>query len=255
MNSHADTGLATDDYTNGAAPRPILAGAPAATLTNLRILVWSGPVCVLLVFLGLFVMAGFLPPPSAELTGDQMAAVWLDKQLLKQAGMVVCFIGGTLYATFSLGIGLLLGKCTDDTVMPITQTVLGIFGTVYFSFNFLILASAGFRPELSADPTQTLNDLGFIMTFSPAAPFFLQYFAIALTIFQLPAAKRQLPRWVAYFNIWVGIGLIPPSFIPLFHTGPLAWDGLLGFYIPVVVFGAWFAVMVPYLLKMIPRSR
>ena len=238
-----------------AAPRRPLADAPPATVTNLRILVWTGPVCVLMVFFGLFVMGGFFPPPSPELTGPAMADVWQDNARLKQAGMITCFIGGTLYLTFTLAIGFLLRRCTDDVIMPITQTALGVFGTVYFSFNFLILAVAGFRPDLSDQSTQTLHDLGFILTFSPAAPFFLQYFAIALAILQIPDLKPLIPRWVAYFNMWVAIGLIPPSFIPLFDSGPLAWDGLLGFYIPVVVFGAWFAVMVPILLRLLPRTK
>lgn len=236
---------------DGAGPRRPLTDAPPATVTNLRILVWTGPVCVLMVFFGLFVMAGFFPPPSPGMTGAEVAELWQDDQRLKQTGMILCFMGGTLYATFTLAIGFLLRRCTDDVIMPITQTVLGVFGTVYFSFNFLILAVAGFRPGGPEDPTQTLHDLGFIMTFSPAAPFFLQYFAIALAILQIPDLKPLIPRWVAYFNVWVAIGLIPPSFIPLFDSGPLAWDGLLGFYIPVVVFGAWFAVMVPTLLRVL----
>jgi hypothetical protein len=167
--------------------------------------------------------------------------------------MIVCFMGGTLYATFTLAIGILLRKCTEDAVMPITQTVIGVFGTVYFSFNFLILAVAGFRPGGPEESTQVLHDLGFIMTFSPAAPFFLQYAAIALIILQMP--KPVVPRWIAYFNLWVAIGLVPPSFIPLFESGPLAWNGLLGFYIPVVVFGAWFIVMVPTLLRLLRAER
>lgn len=231
-----------------------LAAASPATVNNLKILIWSGPICVIMVFFGLFLMAGFFPPPSPKLTGEQMADVWKQGQHLKQAGMVICFIGGTLYATFSLAIGFLLQRCSNDLVMPIAQTVLGVFGTVYFSFNFLILATAGFRPGLALESTQVLHDLGFIMTFSPAAPFFLQYFAIAIIIFQIPDKNLLVPRWLAYFNLWVGMGLIPASFIPLFHSGPFAWDGVFGFYIPVLVFGAWFIVMVPYLLKLVPSS-
>ena len=91
-----------------AAPRQPLADLPRASLTNLKILVWTGPICVVMVFTGLFVMAGFFPPPSPKLTGAEMADVWQDHQRLKQAGMIVCFMGGCLYATFSLAIGYLL---------------------------------------------------------------------------------------------------------------------------------------------------
>jgi hypothetical protein len=236
----------------GLVPRRPFEGVPRATVTNVRALLWSGPLGVLLVFFGLFVLAGFFPPPSPEKTGAQVARVWQHHPDLKITGMILCFMGGTLYLTFTLAVGYLLRRCTDDVIMPITQTVLGVFGTVYFSFNFLILAVAAYRPALSEQSTQTLHDLGFILTFSPAAPFFLQYTAIAVTILQIPDAKPLIPRWVAYFNIWVAIGLVPPSFIPLFKSGPLAWNGLLGFYIPVVVFGAWYVVMFTMLRRLLP---
>jgi hypothetical protein len=235
-------------------PRRPFDDVPRATLTNLRILLWSGPVGVVLVFFGLFVLAGFFPPPSPEKTGAEVARVWQHHPDLKITGMILCFLGGCLYLTFTLAVGYVLRRCTDDVIMPVTQTALGVFGTVYFSFNFLILAVAAYRPYLSADSTQTLHDLGFILTFSPAAPFFLQYSAIALTIFQIPDAQPLIPRWVAYFNIWVAIGLVPPSFIPLFHSGPLAWNGVLGFYIPVVVFGAWYLVMFTMLWRILPKE-
>lgn len=239
----------------GTAPTRVLEDVPRATVTNLKLLLWSGPIGVVCVFFGLFVMCGFFPPPSPELTGSEMAAVWQDNPELKKGGMILCFFGGCLYVTFTLVIGDLLRRCTDDKIMPATQTALGIFGTVYFSLNFLILAIAAYRPNLSDSSTQTLHDLGFILTFSPAAPFFLQYFAIATTILQIPDATPLIPRWVAYVNIWVGAGLIPASFIPFFTDGPLAWNGIAGFYIPVVVFGTWYVVMFTTLRKVLPNAR
>lgn len=236
------------------APRRPFDEVPAATVTNLRILLWSGPLGVVMVFFGLFVMAGFFPPPSPELTGAEMAAIWQDNPALKKGGMILCFCGGVLYVTFTMGIGYVLRRCTDDVIMPAVQTAMGVFGTVYFSLNFLILAVAAYRPNLAQDTTQTLHDLGFILTFSPAAPFFLQYFAIAWAIFQIPDARPLIPRWVAYVNIWVGVGLIPASFIPFFTSGPLAWNGIAGFYIPVVVFGTWYAVMFTTLWKVLPKA-
>lgn len=246
--------MAVDEAPAVTAPIRDVGEAPKATVTNLRILLWSGPVGVVMVFFGLFVMAGFFPPPNPKLTGDEMAAIWQDNPELKKGGMILCFAGGVLYVTFTLVIGYLLRKCVDDWVMPATQTAMGIFGTVYFSLNFLILCVTAYRPDdYSSDQMQVFHDFGFILTFSPAAPFFLQYFAIAAAVLQNTDSKPLIPRWVGYVNIWVGVGLIPASFIPFFTSGPLAWNGIAGFYIPVVVFGCWYATMFWSLRRVLPR--
>ena len=44
-------------------------------------------------------------------------------------------------------------------------------------------------------------------------------------------------------ELWVGLLLVPACFILFFKTGPMAWNGILSFWIPVAVFVAWFVVM------------
>lgn len=210
----------------------------------LMMLVWSGPVGIALVLLGWMVLAGFLPPPAPGLSPQQVAEVWADHTNLKRFGMVICVWGGTLYVPFTVAVGLLLRRTeSGDRVLSTAQTALGTFGTVFFTLNFLILAVVAFRPARPSEVTQQLHDLGFIMTFSPVAPFTLQYIAIGAAILLDRSDTPLFPRWVAYANFWVGLLLVPACLIPFFKTGPLAWNGLLSFWIPVAVFVAWFVLM------------
>jgi len=39
--------------------------------------------------------------------------------------------------------------------------------------------------------------------------------------------------------------------IIFFKTGPFAWTGIIGFWIPAAVFGVWYIVMTVYLLRAI----
>ena len=58
--------------------------------------------------------------------------------------------------------------------------------------------------------------------------------------------KREqpiFPRWFGYFNIWAATMFTPGSFNVFFHTGPLAWNGVFAFYIPVAVFAVWCVVV------------
>ncbi|MBI3217126.1 MAG: hypothetical protein HYZ38_25195 [Mycobacterium sp.] len=211
---------------------------------NLLLLIWTGPVSIALVLLGWMALAGFLPPPAPSMAPAQFAEMWADHTNLKRLGMVVCVWGGVLYVPFTVAVGFVLRRVETGTpILSTAQAALGTFGTVFFSLNFLVLAAAAFRPELPAATNQPLTDLGFIMTFSPVAPFTFQYALIGLAILQQSAVHPVFPRWVGYLNLWVAVAFVPATAIPFFSTGILAWNGLLGFWIPVGVFVIWFAVM------------
>ena len=62
------------------------------------------------------------------------------------------------------------------------------------------------------------------------------------------------PRWVGYFNFWVGLLFVPGGMITFFKSGPFAWNGIIAFWIPASVFGTWFLVMTPMLLKAIQQQ-
>jgi hypothetical protein len=212
---------------------------------NLLALAWCGPIGIGLVLLGWMVLAGFLPPPSPDLSVDRVAEVWRDHTDLKRAGMILCVWGGTLYVPFTIAVGFALRKADGARAQTLAtaQAALGTFGTVFFTLNFLLLAVVAFRPARPSDVTQVLHDVGFIMTFSPVAPFTLQYLIIGAAILQDRAPTPVFPRWVAYANFWIGLLLVPACLIPFFKTGPLAWNGVLSFWIPVFVFCAWFFIM------------
>lgn len=216
------------------------------TLTNRNVmaLLWTGPIGIVLVLVGWMVLAGFLPPPSPDLSADAVSAMWQHNTTLKRVGMILCVWGGSLYVPFTVGVAVVLWRLVDAArPWVVAQAALGTFGAVFFTLNFLVLAVVAYRPERDSQVTQLLHDLGFTMTFSPVAPFTFQYVAIAVALMQPMVPRQAIPRWVAYVNLWVAILLIPACLIPMFKTGPVAWDGVLSFWIPVFVFVAWFFVM------------
>lgn len=216
---------------------------------NLMLLAWCGPAGIVLVLIGWMGLAGFLPPPSPNLSLDEVTALWQDNTDLKRLGLVLCVWGGCLYVPFTIAVFLALRGDQRGNPLNLAQAACGVFGTVFFSLNFLILAIVAFRPGRPSELTQMLHDVGFTMTFSPVAPFTFQYLLIGIAILQLPVATAVFPRWAAYANFWVGVLLIPACFIPFFKTGPMAWNGVLSFWIPVFVFCGWFVFMFAYVRR------
>jgi hypothetical protein len=173
-----------------------------------------------------------------------VAHLWSEHTNLKRIGLTLCFWSGPLYATFMVALWYLLRRnAPRNQVLNVGQLALGIFGTVFVTVNFLILLVVAFRPDRDPDSLQALHDLGFIMSVMPAAPFTFQYFLIGLAILQNRSAEPLIPRWVGYLNFWVAILFVPAAAVPFFTHGILAWNGLLGFWIPGVIFAVWMWAM------------
>lgn len=214
------------------------------TRTRVQLAVtWTGPVGIILVLVGWMALAGFLPPPSPQLSQSQVVDLWSSQATLRQAGMVLCIWGGALYVPFSVSVMHSMRAAGLNGTLASAQAALGTMGTVFFTLNFFLLAMIPFRAERAQDATLALHDVGMAMTFSPVPPFTFQYAAIGVAVLIGGREGAVFPRWVGYANLWVAVLLMPATLIPFFRSGPVAWNGILSFWIPVAVFVGWYAVM------------
>jgi phosphotransferase system glucose/maltose/N-acetylglucosamine-specific IIC component len=78
---------------------------------------------------------------------------------------------------------------------------------------------------------------------------------LALAIYFDDQSHPVFPRWVAHFNLVVAGALVPASFVGVSLTGPLAWDGLLSFWVKNAAIAVWIAVMGVVLGQAIYRER
>jgi hypothetical protein len=72
---------------------------------------------------------------------------------------------------------------------------------------------------------------------------------MAVAGFMDPRPHPIWPRWAAYVNLWVavtGAGGICAVFL---KKGPFSWNGLVGFWIPVIVFIAGMTMTMGLLLR------
>ena len=58
-----------------------------------------------------------------------------------------------------------------------------------------------------------------------------------------------IPRWVGYVCVWAGLLFSPGSFLVFFKDGPMAWNGLLVFWVPIGSFLVWMVAVVMAMLR------
>lgn len=99
---------------------------------------------------------------------------------------------------------------------------------------------AAYKPGIvSADITMTLNELGWMMFLIPWAPYSMWCIAVGVAILQDKREEPLFPRWIIGLCFWTAF-LFMPAFAPLFFkTGGFAYNGLLGMFVPLLVFFVW----------------
>ena len=213
---------------------------------------WCGPAFVVLLFGGWGLMGGFIPliPPSYE--AQQVASAYGESVNVHRLGTLLALIGIFLTIPFFFAISMQIRR-TELRVpsLAILQFASGIIVTVVLIIPMLLFIGGLFRPDRPAELTKLVNDLSYVMLILPWPPIFGQLGALIVAIFHDRSAAPVFPRWLGFFNLWVALLLLPASMIIFFKTGPFAWTGVIGFWIPAAVFGVWYIVMTVVLLRAI----
>jgi hypothetical protein len=123
------------------------------------------------------------------------------------------------------------------------QLVGGGLAMMIILLPMMIWITISFRPERDPNLMLLLNDLAWLIFTMAFAPFVSQGLAIAFAIFSDKSEPPVFPRWAGYYNLWVALLFVPTGLIVFFKSGPFAWNGIIGFWIPVANFGIWFGVM------------
>jgi hypothetical protein len=217
------------------------------TTFDQKLCAWGGPFCAAFLGVGLL-LAGFVPPPSPELSAEAIAAIYRDNASLIRTGMVLGLVGIAGNIALVCVISVQLRRITGAGRLPAyLQLGAGCIGVLTVMFPTMIFAITAFRPERDPQLTQLLNDIGWLIIIPAFPTFIAQFLGIAFGVLKDTSATPVFPRWSAYFNLWVGLLFCPGAFSYFLRTGPFAWDGLLAFWVAAGAFFVWLLVM-PVLL-------
>lgn len=206
---------------------------------------WSGPFFVAVFFIGLVLFMGFVPPQSPSASGQQIADAYLANLADIRIGIVLCSYSVALMATWGAAIAARTRRTEGAfPVYTYTQVACIGVGVMVAVFCFLVWAVAAFRPDdVSPEITRMLNDVGWFLFLFDVAPFMVWMAAVGLAILGNRSEHRLMPRWVGYFSLWCAVGEAPAVLILFFKDGAFAFNGLVGFWLPLVAFFVWIMVL------------
>jgi hypothetical protein len=197
-----------------------------------------------IIFIAGFWIAGYIPPPPAHDTPQQIAAFYAEDTNRIRFGLLLALLGFGVWGPLCAVITRQMLRIKPrNSVLAWVQIGAGIAAWQFLLLPVLFLTAAAFRPERNPEVTQALHDAGWILLFMPLTPFVVQAIAIAAAALTDTSARPVFPRWVGYFNLLECLLFLPVALLTFFKTGPFAYHGALVFWVPLVVFVGWLLVM------------
>lgn len=116
----------------------------------------------------------------------------------------------------------------------IGQSIGGIVGALY---PIICFGLGGFRPGYDPEIYRMLYDMAYLGYIGSLGCFCLPWMTLALCI--ILDKNRILPRWLGYYTAWQYVTELFAASVWIAHTGPFAWNGLLGFYFNMLIYVPW----------------
>jgi hypothetical protein len=206
------------------------------------ICLWCGPAAAVLFGVGFWMLARLLPPPSPADSARQVVDLYSHNTNGLRLGVLVMQVAGALLGPWVAAITTQLKRIEGrDSPFTYTNLGLGMLTLVVFVLPPMAWQAAAFRPERDPASVQALHDFGWLAFIGIFSFPTIQCLAIAMCVLIDPD-QRILPRWFGYFSLWVAIGFAPAATIYFFKSGPLAWNGIVPWWLPIGVFFAWMIV-------------
>lgn len=219
-----------------------------------RLCAWSGVVCLVLFFLGFWVVAGFIPPPSPKLTGEQLSDLFTTDRVRIRIGMIVSIFASALLASWAAAISTQMRKMEGThSALAFTNLAVGALFVLEFIFSLVIWQSMTYRPR---DPQVLLamNDTAWLLFVCITSTPMLQAAVMGIAVLSDKSATPVFPRWAGYLDFWVAALFVPGTIAVFFQDGPFAWNGLFTWYLPLGVFTVWMVVNTKLTLDAVSRD-
>jgi len=212
--------------------------------------IWSWPVCAIGFLVPFVFFAGLIPPPSPSMSAQEIADMIAGNRTGIRIGVIGALWFSALLLPFYAVIAAEMKKIEGE--LPLLAPIQFASSAILVCF-FQIIGLAWllmtYRPEINPEIMRTLNDYCWFVWSMLIPTYIFQYASMALAGFMDIRPQPLWPRWAAFFNLWVAVTGAGGFLAVFFKSGPFAWNGIVGFWIPVILFGLGNTVTMILLLR------
>ncbi|MGQ3055654.1 MAG: hypothetical protein ACT6T0_00470 [Nevskia sp.] len=155
-------------------------------------------------------------------------------------GCTIFYIAAGLLTPGSIQFGIMLSKIEGRfPLWSITAGVCGIFISLIIFFNCCAWIVAAYRPEFGSDVIQAWYDWSWFAFLLGWIYLAIEMIATGIVELQDTRAVPMIPRWFTWLTFAGAASLVTAAGPAFFKSGPFAYHGLFGFYLPMAVWGTY----------------
>lgn len=212
-----------------------------------------------LLFLPLFwlglIVAGWFPPPSPGLTVAEVQRMFAQDRARIRVGVLILTLAAPLLAFYGAALTHQIRRNVGaGSPLATAQSLVAACLILEFIFPQMVWQAGAFRSERSPELVQLCYDIGWLMYIGVVGTAIVQMALCGIAILGDRRPEPLLPRWTAYICFWSAIGVAGGSFCVFFQAGPLAWNGLIAFWLLAVAFFVWMLTMCSGMLRTSRRA-
>ncbi|KAI8937413.1 hypothetical protein NX059_005138 [Plenodomus lindquistii] len=207
-------------------------------------------------FLFVFVASDNIAPMKSYWSPEQTVDFWRRHLTGAHVAVGLQLCCGMFYIPFSALVSLQIRNVPGvHPVVASTQLAACSAGIFTWMLGAMVLATATYRLDRSAEITQVMTDMWWFTTIMPWPTFMIQNFAWSYAIIKDPRPDRPVPRWIAISNIVSPIVFAMASAMHTTKHGAFAWQGAVSFWMVGIFFGVQLFTDSYYMLKIVLRNK
>lgn len=193
------------------------------------------------------------PPPQAWWGAERIARWFSDNHEGLLAGFGIIFLVGAFSVASTALIAYSMFRMSVSRAFAYAYLIIYSLAAVPgMLLTCIALVAGAMRPDRDPRLLNLLYDMGFLSFSGTMGIFLIGSVVWALAI--LLDENRVLPKWFGYLNICNALTEVVVATCCIAKSGPFAWNGVIAFYINMVVFAAYTGVFITLLQKMIQRE-
>jgi hypothetical protein len=170
-------------------------------------------------------------------------------------GCTIFYISCGFLTPASIQFGLMLAKIEGRRPLwSLTTAVSGVFISLIIFFNACAWIVASYRVETGADVVQAFSDWAWLAFLLGWIYLSLEMAASAIVELQDTRPVPMVPRWFSWATLMGALTLMTAAGPAFMKSGPFAYHGLLGFYLPMVIWGLYLNITAWFMYKELQRE-
>ncbi|WP_068162647.1 hypothetical protein [Rhodococcus phenolicus] len=215
---------------------------------------WTGPAAAVVLLVAGLAFPGFRPPMSPTLPAGEVASFYSENTAWIRFSMVTFNLCGIMILPFFMVIVVQMKRMRQSHVFAYCYLTAIVSGATIFALSNIFFLVAAFRPERDPELVLLLNDLAWIVFIAPVGMVVGQFLLLAAAVHFDNGPDAVFPRWVGHYSLATAVAMIPAAGAAVAQTGPLAWDGLLSFWLRNGAFALFTVVMFFVLRRTVLRQ-